>query len=97
VICSVNLAAKEILLLLDGRALEPVRLPEDFKLEIIGSDEEAKDKKFTFTNYSNGQTFHGCAANLKVFGQAFSAAEIKELAAANVLEKPTFEPPVKKR
>src|SRR5262249_30761031 len=79
ILCSVDLRRRQILTLFDGRALEPIDLPSNFKAEVIGSSEEATDRQFTFANYSNGSVFYGFAANLKIFGHALSQTELAAL------------------
>ncbi len=74
--CSADFKRREILTFLDGRKLDVVRLPEDFKLGVIGSKEEDSDREFSFSNYSNGTAFHGYADDLRVFDRALSEAEL---------------------
>jgi len=90
VVCSLDLGRKEIMTMFDGRLLETVRLPADFKFEVMGSTEETKDREFTFANYSNGSVYYGYAANLKIFGHALTAAELPALFSASLKERPAF-------
>jgi hypothetical protein len=64
---------------LDGHTLETVNLPQDFQLEVVGTDDEANDKNLTFANYSNGNVFNGYAAHLRVFSRALAASEMTDL------------------
>ncbi|VGO13717.1 hypothetical protein PDESU_02274 [Pontiella desulfatans] len=80
IICSVNPATKTINISYDGNLLPPVSLPEDFKLEVVGSKREQLDKNITFTNYSNGSAFHGFVDNLRVYNHALTADELKPAA-----------------
>ena len=59
VICSVDLSTGAIRTLLDGRALSDVILPQGFRLEVSGSQDEDQDKLFTFTNYANWRGLRG--------------------------------------
>src|SRR6202030_4250407 len=74
--CSVDLRQKQILTCFDGQQLETINLTGDFKLEVIGSPDDAIDREFTFANFSNGSTFRGHAANLKVFRRALTGPEM---------------------
>jgi hypothetical protein len=76
VICSVNLQKKRILTWFDGRKLDDIMLSDDFKLDVIGSKYEETDREFTFINFSNGSVFYGYAADLKIFNQALTEAEL---------------------
>ena len=80
-----------ILTLLDGQALEPVKLPDDFKLDIISALEAATDQEFTFSNYSNGSAFRGFADDLTVFGRVLDAAEMAALYAGTKEERSVFQ------
>jgi hypothetical protein len=86
-ICSLDLRRKEIVTILDGRALEIVKLPENFQLEIVGTDREAGDKELTFVNYSNGKIFNGYAAHLRVFSRALVTSEMTNLYSDLALER----------
>lgn len=89
-ICSMDLKQRKIYTCLDGRQLETIALPPDFKLEVVGSQDDADDREFTFVNYSNGSVFYGYAAHLKIFGRALSETEIARLYAESDAERPTF-------
>lgn len=78
-ICSLDLPRKEVTTILDGHPLETIKLPENFRLEIIGTDREAGDKELTFVNYSNGKGFNGYAAHLRVFSRALALSEMTDL------------------
>jgi TonB family protein len=79
VICSADLSAGVIRTVLDGKALEDVQLPQDFRLEVVGSQREGGDKQFTFANYGIGTTFQGYVNNLRIYGDSLSAAELHSL------------------
>jgi hypothetical protein len=91
-ICSVDLRRHQVLVWFDTRQLEAVRLPESFKLDVIGTADEAKDREFTFIDYSDGAVALGYAANLKIFRQALSETEIANESALFRIERPSFIP-----
>jgi hypothetical protein len=89
-ICSVDLQKRKVLTMFDGHLLEPITLPPDFKLAVVGSGVEASDRKFTFANYSNGSVFFGYAAHLKILGRALTESELASLYADSIRERPAF-------
>lgn len=89
-VCSVDLQGKRILTSLDGRQLESVELPMDFKLEVLGSTAESTDREFTFINYSSGSVFYGYASNLEIFSRALTESEIASLVQESASERPVF-------
>lgn len=92
-ICSVDLRRKELLTMFDGQALETIRLPSDFKLDVLGSPQEGKDREFTFADYSKGSVFYGYVANLKIFGRSLAASELPAVYSASLQERPGFPKP----
>jgi len=90
VLCSVNLGERRILTWLDGEELETIILPQDFKLEIVGSPDEATDQEFTFVNFSNGEVLNGYATELKVFGRALAKPELTAEATTAFANLPAF-------
>src|SRR6266496_1940824 len=76
-ICAFDLERRTVVTFLDGQQLQTVRLPHEFKLEIVGAPDANKDKQLSFANYSNGSVFTGYADNLVIFGRALDAVEIK--------------------
>jgi hypothetical protein len=91
-VCSVDLKRQQIIVWFDGRQLETVRLPGNFKLEVIGSSVERSNRGFTFTDYSNGSVAFGYAANFKIFGRALGESEITRIAALFPGECPAIAP-----
>jgi len=91
-ISSLDLKRGKVLTILDGQRLNDVTLPADFALRIIDSPEAAKDKEFTFTNYSNGEVFHGYAARLRILGRALTDGDLRSLIAAVAAEAPRLVP-----
>jgi hypothetical protein len=80
--CSVDLAQRRVLVMLDGGKVADIPLPEDFAFAVTGSDAERNNRLFTFTNYSNGDTFGGRLDDLTVYPRAMSEAELAQLARA---------------
>jgi hypothetical protein len=46
-----------------------IDLPKNFKLEVLDTRFKDADKKWTFTNYSIGSTFHGLVDGLIIYGK----------------------------
>src|SRR5436190_18183219 len=93
IICSVDITKRQILTWLDEKQLETVKLPEDFKFEVIGSPSDARERAFTFANFSNGSVFYGYAAELQIFGRALTDAELATASAAALEQMPAFPAP----
>jgi hypothetical protein len=89
-ICSVDLHRGQIVTMFDGQLLEPIQLPSGFKLEVVGSPEEASAREFTFADHSNGSVFYGYVANLKVFARGLAGSDLAGLYSASLGERPTF-------
>jgi hypothetical protein len=93
-ICSVDLQRREILTEFDGQLLEPITLPADFKLEAAAEPDGASDRRFTFVDGSQGSVYYGYAANLKIMDGALGRAELHDLYARSVAERPKFPKPI---
>lgn len=78
IICSVDLNSKTVKILIDGKTMETINLPSTLKLRAI-EENISWDKVFTFTNYANGQAFHGYADNFIEFNRALYVDEMEEL------------------
>jgi hypothetical protein len=89
-ICSADLQRRKIVTMLDGRLLEAIILPADFKFEVVGSNGEATEREFTFDNHSNGSVFLGYAAHLKILGRALTGPELAVLYDESIGERPNF-------
>lgn len=75
---SVDLDGRTIKVALDGTRLQTIPLVSTFAFEVVGTSAEASDKVFTFTNYSNGNSFRGFVDDLIVFGRALSDDELRQ-------------------
>ena len=53
-----------------------VKLGEDFGFIVAESDSRDRDKTLGFTNYSNGQVFHGLIDELLFYDRPLSAEEL---------------------
>lgn len=91
-VCTLDLEARRVATLFDGRRLPDVSLPADFRLEVIGSERGAADREFTFSNYSKGEAFHGYAAGLLVGARALAETELGAFVSALLAEAPTYRP-----
>jgi serine/threonine protein kinase/thiol-disulfide isomerase/thioredoxin len=76
---SCDLSAKQVVVYVNGKNAARVTLPDDFKLEVIGSRAEKSDKVWTPTNYSNGTAFKGLLDELVVYNRVLSDQEIATL------------------
>ena len=79
VACSVDLKERKVKVSVNGGAASTLELPADFHLEVVGSEFEARDKNWTFTNYSSGNTFHGWVDDLMIYSTSLSEGELKAL------------------
>jgi hypothetical protein len=82
--CSLDVAGGGVQVALDGKMLEPTRLPDGFVLAAAKATPADGDRNFTFANYSNGQAFYGNVARLRVFGRALKPAELVALGGADL-------------
>jgi hypothetical protein len=73
---SVEVKQRRGFVMLDGRKVADLQLPRDFALRVVGSEAGRTDRAFTFTNYSNGNTFAGQVDEIIVFRRALSEREL---------------------
>jgi serine/threonine protein kinase len=76
---SCDLDARQAVVYLDGKKEATIQLPDDLKLDVVGTNSEQSDKVWAVTNYSNGNAFKGQVDELVIFGRVLSDAEIKAL------------------
>jgi hypothetical protein len=74
--CSVDLERKKILVACDGKRLPAIKLPADFKFDVVRSASESSERTIGFTDYSNGHVFHGFVGDLRIYGRALNEAEM---------------------
>lgn len=79
IILSFDLNQKTIITMLNGLQIKTITLPNDFHLDIIGSQAKNRDKNITFTNYSSGKVFYGNVANLRVYGSSMNLSRMRKL------------------
>jgi len=78
VACSVDIRGRKVVVALNGKKVASIDLPEDFKLEAAGQ-KGFGDRAWTFTNYSNGNVFHGLVDELIIYGRALSEEELVDI------------------
>lgn len=76
VACSVDPSRGQLLVSVDRKEPIAVKLGEDFGFVVAESDSRDRDKTLDFTNYSNGQVFHGLIDELLFYDQPLSAEEL---------------------
>lgn len=76
--CSVDLSKRKVLVCFNGKVSE-FDLPEDFKLRVLESDDVETARNWTFTDYGDGNVFHGWVDEFRVYGRAFSAHEMQSI------------------
>lgn len=79
VACSVDLVGKMIRVYFNGAKAEEIPLPQDFKLEVIGSELEERDRIWSFANYGNANVFHGHVDELIIYPRALSDNQLATL------------------
>jgi len=79
VVCGVDLTAGKIVVYLNGRKTAPISLPPGFKLEVADSPAKMSDKVWSFTNYSNGTTFHGLVDECIIYGEMLSDEKMAKI------------------
>lgn len=75
--CGVDLTAKRVIMYQDGKKVAEISLPEDFKLEVVGTPYEKTDKVWLFVNMSNGNLFHGQVDELMIHNRLLSGEEFE--------------------
>ena len=79
VACGVDLPKRRVSVFFDGKKAAGFDLPAGFKLEVIGSPAEERDKVWSFSNYANGTTFHGRVDECIIYGQMLSDDELSRI------------------
>jgi hypothetical protein len=79
VACGVDIPSRKIVVYLNGRKIGDVDLPKNFKLRVVDSDSKDADKQWSFTNYSNGNVFHGLVDELMIFAGMLSDKEFANI------------------
>jgi hypothetical protein len=79
VACAVDLSKRTVRAYLNGKAAGEFELPKAFAFEVATSEVKEADKVWTFTNYSNGNVFHGLVDELLIYDRALTPAELTAL------------------
>lgn len=88
--CAFDDHAGTIQIVLDGTPLPPITFPPNVRLDVLEDPKVvAREKEFTFANYSNGESFDGYASALQVFNRAFTREELLDLGSLNRPPLPT--------
>jgi hypothetical protein len=79
VACGVDISVRKVVVYVNGKEVASIDLPEGFKFEVIDSAFKDEDKHWSFSNYSNGNTFHGLVDELDVYGRMLSPEEFAQV------------------
>lgn len=79
VACAVDVPGRAVTVAVNGKKVAVVDLPKDFAVEVAKSKARDADKVWSFTNYSNGNVFHGLVDELLIYGQALTADELAKV------------------
>jgi hypothetical protein len=79
VACSVDIPGRRVAVSVNGAKPVDFDLPADFKLAVIEADPDGADKVWTFTDYSNGQVFHGLIDELVIYGKPLPSETLERL------------------
>lgn len=80
-VCTVDVAARQISVYQDGRRVGNIALPADFILDALNlpDAEFQKNNVLTFTNYSNGQVFTGWIDEMLLYRRILTEDEVAKL------------------
>ena len=84
VACSVDVGGRIVNVALDGKRVATLDLSEDFMLDVVKDSTEQNwkgtgDRDWLFTNYGNGNVFHGLVDELIIYGSALDADELEKI------------------
>jgi uncharacterized protein (TIGR03067 family) len=79
VACGLGLSARKILVYLNGKQAATIDIPNNLKLRPFESGFGDADKIWSFTNYSNGNVFHGLVDELLIYGRMLSKEEFANI------------------
>ena len=74
-----DLASRKVYVYVNGLEVGKIDLPEDFNLRVIGSKAEKLDKRWYFTNYSDGTVFYGLVSDLMIYDRLLSAEDFSAI------------------
>ncbi len=78
VACGVDIPKRKIIACLNGKKVAHIDLPKEFELEIVKA-QLGGDKVWSFTNYSNGNVFHGLVDELLIYDRTLNVEELEKL------------------
>jgi hypothetical protein len=73
VVCGVDISKRKAVVYVNGTKASDIDFPKNFKLRGGGTDTKANE--WSFTNYSNGNTFHGLVDELVIYPKMLTAEE----------------------
>jgi len=76
--CGIDFPAGKTVIYLNGNQVADFDLSKEFKLTVVNSARRDTDKVWTFTNYANGNVFHGFINELVLYDRLLSADEFKQ-------------------
>jgi hypothetical protein len=79
VACGVNVPGRKVVVYFKGKRVAQINLPKDFELAVLKSKEKVRDKSWSFTNYSNGNVFHGLVKELLIYDRVLSPEEFEKV------------------
>jgi hypothetical protein len=79
VACGVNVPGRKVVVYFNGKQVAQINLAKDFELAVVKSKEKVRDKSWSFTNYSNGNVFHGLVKELLLYDRVLSPEEFEKV------------------
>jgi hypothetical protein len=79
VVCTVDLPNHRVVTYQDGKNVGPIDLPNNFELDALKQDFKGGDKVWSFTDYSDGDVFHGWVDDLAVYGSVLTDDDVARL------------------
>ena len=81
VVCGIDVSKRRLTAYMNGKLMIDVNLPLDFSFTVTDSDQKLIDKKWTFTNYSNGTAFNGLIDTFSYYDRKLTNYEMQKLSA----------------
>ncbi len=79
VVCGVDLPNRKVVVYFNGQKAATITLPAGFTLAVADSDAKEQDKRWTFTNFADGTTFHGLVDECIIYGKMLSDEEFARI------------------
>ncbi|MSU45941.1 MAG: hypothetical protein EXS42_02135 [Lacunisphaera sp.] len=78
--CAVDLPRQQVVIFQDGRRVGEILLPRDFVLDVLKNPQDLPSSNdLSFTNYSNGEVFHGWVDDLIIYNTILPSDELGRL------------------